>query len=44
MTATHDEHPVFADLFQPVDEHILADLLAAEEMWPADPAEEVRGD
>lgn len=30
MTAAHDvEHPVFAELFQPVDDHDFAELLAA---------------
>jgi hypothetical protein len=37
MTAAHDvEHPVFAELIQPVDEHDLAELLAnavAAEGW-----------
>jgi hypothetical protein len=28
VTAVHDEHPVFAELFLPVDDHDLAELLA----------------
>lgn len=29
MTAVHIEHPVFAELFQPVDDHDLAEQIVA---------------
>lgn len=48
MTAVHDEHPVFAELFPPVDDHNLAeqivDAVTTEGLHPTYDDEEAIGE